>query len=96
MEIEKIKEFLYDLDKIRSDADAVNKLILNYNGISESSESKGIHVMLELGDIDGEDLKFHLTVDGESDSMWFNVNEDDATLERLALKNGEVLLDIKI
>jgi len=91
--IEKIKEFLYDLDKIRSDVDAVNELILNYNGISKS---KGIHVKLEIGELDGEDLHFHLTVDGESDSMWFNVNEDDATLERLGRKLGEVILDTKI
>lgn len=94
--IEKIREFLYDLDKIRSDVDAVNALILNYNGISESSESKGIHVTLEIGELDGEDLHFHLKVDGESDSMWFNVNEDEATLDRLDRKIGDVILDTKI
>lgn len=96
MEIEKIKEFLYDLDKIRSDADAVNKLIINYIGRSGSSESNGIQVKLELGEIDGEDLHFHLTVDGESDSLWFNVSDDDDVLRNLDDRLGEVILNTKI
>lgn len=100
--LEKVRTFLYDLDKIRSDTDAVYNLIMEYLGISENktsadSESGGIDVMVEIGDLDGDDLEIHITVDGERDGLWFTIsNADDDDFERLERKEGDIILDTKI
>ena len=100
MDIEKIRAFLYDLDRIRSDADAVHNLILTYMGISENKPSGSagtVGVIVEIGEIDGDDIKLHVTVDGNTESLWFNISgADDADWKRLASKEGDCILDTKI
>jgi len=98
--IEKIREFLYDLDKIRSDANAVNDLILNYNGISDSeSESDGFEIQLQIGEIDeGEgDIQIHIEVNGSAESVWMDISgASDAEIKRLENKKDEVIFKQKI
>lgn len=96
--LEKIREFLYDLDRIRSDTDAVNDLILNYNGISDSeSESEGFEIKLKIGEIDDGDIKIHLEVNGIRESVWMDISDaSDADIERLENKYDDIIFKQKI
>lgn len=92
--IEKIREFLYDLDKIRSDANAVNDLILNYNGISDS---EGLEIEIQIGEIDESELKIVLTMNGVFESVWMDISDaSDDDLKRLENKEDDVIFKQKI
>ena len=92
--LEKIREFLYDLDKIRSNVDAVNELILNYNGISNDSESEseGFEIQLKIGAIDDDDVKIYIDLNGVSDSLWMDIaGASDDDIKRIENKRDEII-----
>lgn len=97
-ELEKIREFIYDLDKIRTNLDAVRDLILKYNGMGDAeSESEGLELQIDMGEIDGSDLQIWVTVDGEAESVWIGIDEDkDDDLIRLESKEGDLIYKTKI
>ena len=101
LELEKVREFLYDLDKIRKNLDAVHNLILEFNGMSvggdDDSESEGIELQVDIGELDGTDIQIWVTVDGEAESVWIGIDEDlEDDLLRIEKKEGEILLKTKI
>lgn len=96
MDIEKIREFLYDLDIIRSDGDAVHNLILTYIGMSKNKSVGTIKVMIEIGVLDDDELRILTTVEGDTVATWFNISGTDADKERLVRKEGNCILDTKI
>lgn len=94
--IEKIREFLYDLDKIRSDSNAVNDLILNYNGISES-DAAGFEIKIQIGEIDDGDIKIYVELNGVVESIWMDIADaSDDDIKRLENKEDEIIFKQKI
>jgi len=98
-QLEKIREFLFDCDKVRKDLGDVYDLILKFNGIGGSSdpELEGLELQIDMGEIDGSDLQIWVTVDGESESVWLSIDEDkEDDLLRLESKEGDMLFNTKI
>lgn len=98
--LEKVREFLYDLDKIRKNLDAVHDLIRTFNGMSvggSESESEGLEFQIDIGELDGSDIQIWVTVDGQAESVWIGIDEDlEDDLLRIEKKEGEVIFKTKI
>lgn len=93
MDVERIKELLYDLEKHRRNPQKVHELVMAYQHTKgyDKLNFNGVEYLIELSDVDhnDEEVRIYVEVAGESDSIWIPVPHD--VLQTLSHNMGCIL-----